>query len=77
MVTRSSCGVHSAMLPHHLVVRVYDVAAPVVVSARVEAGPVRQEPLGVVDDDLGLGFEAPCDDDSLLHLDTAGVPDDW
>ena len=62
-------------LPHHLVVCVDEVSAPVTVSPCVQAGQVRQEPLGVVDGHLSLAVGASRYDDSLLQLDTAGVPD--
>ena len=68
--------IHLAMLPHHLVVRVYEEAAPVFVSACVEAGPVRHETLDVVDGHLGVDFVASRYDDIFFHLDTAGPPED-
>ena len=63
-------------LPHHLVVRVDEVSAPVVPSARVELWPVRYPALRVVDGHLVLLEITSRYDDSFLHLNTAGVPDD-
>ena len=63
-------------LPHHLVVRVDEVSAPVVRSARVELWPVRYPALRVVDGHLVLLEITSRYDDSFLHLNTAGVPDD-
>lgn len=51
--------------------------ARVVESAPVEAGPVLQEALAVVEGGPGLGVEAARDDHNLGHLDTAGLPGAW
>ena len=78
MVRRSSLVniVIVMSLPHHLVVRVDEVSAPVVPSARVELWPVRYPALSVVDGHLVLLEITSRYDDSILHLDTAGEPDD-
>ena len=62
-------------LPHHLVVRVDEVSAPVAPSPRVELWPVRHPARGVVDGHLCLGEVASRQDGYLLQLDAAGVPD--
>ena len=62
-------------LPHHFVVRVEEVSAPVTVSASLEARPVRQEPVLVVDGDLGHGVHTTRQYHQLLQLDAAGRPD--
>ena len=63
-------------LPHHFIVRVDEVSAPVVRSARVELWPVLHPALSVVDGHLVLLEITSRYDDSILHLDTAGEPDD-
>ena len=64
------------LLPHHLVVWVDEVSAPVVVSSLVELWPVRHPALSVVDSHLGLSVLTTRYDDSILHLDTTGGPDE-
>ena len=76
MEVRSSRVHTTLLLPHHLIVRVDKVSAPMVPSARVELWPVRYPALGVVDGHLVLLEITSRYDDSLLHLNTAGVPDD-
>ena len=49
--------------------------APVTVSASLEAGPVHQEPVLVVDGDLGQGVHTPRQYHQLLQLNAAGRPD--
>ena len=68
------------LLPHHLVVRVHEVTAGVVSSPRVELWPVLHPARRVVHCHLGpghLGLEsvASRQDNSILHLNTAGIPD--
>ena len=62
-------------LPHHFIVRVDEVSAPVTVSPCVQAGQVRHPALSVVDGHLSLAEGTSRQDDSLLQLDTAGVPE--
>ena len=63
------------LLPHHLVVRVYEVTAGVPVPPGLQLCPVLDPASGAVHSHLGLGVTASCQDNSIFHLNTAGVPD--
>ena len=77
MVGRSArVNIVSVMfLPHYLVVHVDEVTAGMAVPPCLELWPVLHPALGVVHTHLGLGVKASCQDNSILHLDTTGVPD--
>ena len=76
MAMRSS-RVHTAIsLPHHLVVRVDEVPAPVVVSTSIQDGQILYEAGVVVDSHQAHGVVASRQYYYLLQLDTAGSPDD-
>ena len=51
------------------------MSAPVTVSSSLEAGPVCQEPVLVVDGDLGQGVLTASQYHQLLQLYAAGRPD--
>ena len=66
-----------AMLPHHFIVRIDVVSAPVVVSASVEGRLVLHEASTVVDGDFGHGatiVHTSCQYHFILKLDAAGRP---
>ena len=76
MGMRSSWVHITLLLPHHFVVTVDEVPAPVVASPRVQAGQVLYEACVVVDSHQAHGVLASRQYYYLLHIDTAGPPDD-